>query len=158
MSGGTKPGSITVDAGTTLTASGTLKAAVVDNGSLVVADAATIAGNLTGAGAVTIDPGVVLDVSGQVGLAGIGFIGGSTTLELGQPANVSGTLSGFGTGDNIDLLHAAMKSASFFDNTLTVGGAKGVIASLQFAPGLSAANFLLASDQHGGTFISFVPS
>ncbi|HEY6433851.1 MAG TPA: hypothetical protein VIZ17_17870 [Acetobacteraceae bacterium] len=158
MAGGAKPGSITVDAGTTLTASGTLKAAVVDNGSLVVADATTIAGNLTGAGAVTIDPGVVLDVSGQVGLAGIGFIGGSTTLELGQPANVSGTLSGFGTGDNIDLLHAAMKSASFFDNTLTVGGAKGVIASLQFAPGLSAANFLLASDQHGGTIISFVPS
>lgn len=157
--GGTKTGSITIDAGRALTTAGNIKASVVDNGSFVIAGSTTVTGSLTGSGSAVIDPGTVLDVTGQLGLARISFAGGSNaTLAVGTPGSVTSTISGFGTGDSIDLLHKAGTSASFFDNVLTVSNTKGVIAALDFSPGYSAANFALASDHHGGTVIGFVPS
>lgn len=159
--GGAETGSLTIDAGQTLAASGTLDAALISNGSLVATEDTTITGSLNGSGSAAIDPGVVLDISGQLGLASMNFIsGGNETLALGGPGSVTSTISGFGSGDTIDLLHAAgtSDSFSFFNNTLTVTGSQGVVDTLDFAPGYSGADFSLATDQHNGVLIKFMSS
>jgi hypothetical protein len=155
---GAKSGMFTVDAANTLTGAGTLKGNVLDKGKIVAAGVTlALSRSVTGTGSIAIDPGSVLSVRGKLGVAGLSFLGGGAeTLALGKPSLASAKLSGFGVGDTIDLVKTVGTAASFAGGMLTVTGAGGAVATLHFLGSHTSSQFLLGSDHHGGTTISFV--
>jgi len=156
--GGATSGRTTIDAGNTLSGVGTLRGTVLDKGMIVANPGMLVlAGGISGAGAIAIDSGSVLSVTGKLAAHGLAFlVGGGETLKLGKPGSATTKLSGFGAGDTIDLVKTVGTAASFAGGVLTVSGTAGSVATLHFAGHYSSANFLLATDHHGGTTISFV--
>jgi hypothetical protein len=137
----TLAGTTTVDTGTALDAAGSL----------------TFASNLTGSGSVTIDSGATVTTGASVAVASLVFAaGGAEQLILDAPTAVTSTLSGFGTGDTIDLVHLLANSASFANGTLSLLEGTSVVASLTLAGNYTSNNFTLASDNNGGTTIVYV--
>ncbi len=164
---------------------------IIDTGSNSIANSGTIeasgAGGLVIKGAV-VNSGTLsadggnLTVDGAVTGNGIALIAGTATLEFGaasaentsfadgaagtlrldQSAAFSGTISGFGAGDAIDLWDLAFgnnTSLSYADNgagggVLTVGDGVQVI-DLALLGQYAAAGFQAQSDPGGGIFITY---
>ena len=131
--GGVAGGTITIDAGSSVTESGTFYApTVVDNGALTVAAGQTLymEAALGGSGSVTIDAGSTLLLYGASasGTDTIAFNGAGGTLELpdysGLPNGM--TLTGWVSGENLDVrgvTDAAYVAGNLvlYDNGATVG-------------------------------------
>jgi hypothetical protein len=83
----------------------------------------------------------------------VDFLAGTGLLDLAQPTNFSGTISGFAAGDRIDLLNTPETSYLYANNLLTVKNGSNTVATLYFTG--SSNSFSLTSDTHGGTFILF---
>ena len=152
-------GVITVQAGYTLSGSGRLTSAVRDSGS-VIASGGTLSfsGALGGLGGLTIDPNSVASLRDALTVKAMNFLtpgSGTETLALGSSIGNSAVISGFGTGATIDLLNVVATSPTFARGVLTLSTGGGV-ATLHFAGSYSSAQFLLASDHHNGTNITFV--
>jgi len=84
---------------------------------------------------------------------GMTFLGGGDQFALAQPAQFTGTITGFSTSDSIDLLGAVVTGLSYAANVLTVSGAAGTIAKLHFAGDYSDYGFGHFTDGHGGSLI-----
>ena len=116
----------------------------------------TIAGTLTG-GALLIGTTADLSVTGSLGLDKIHFAaGGGGTLSIGAAASVTGTLTGFASGDLIDVAKIAT-TFTIHGGTLILENGSSAVETLTLAGAYTAANFNLAPDMHGGTDITFVP-
>ncbi len=156
--GGAAKGVVTVDAGATLVGAGTIRNTVVDKGSIdAKGGTLTIAGSISGTGAVSITSNAVLSIGGSAGVTGLTFLaGGHETASFGAPTLVSSTLSGFAATDTIDLLGFTASKLAFAGHTLTVHGSGGSVAHLNFAGTYKTAQFAFGPDHHGGTNITFV--
>ena len=111
----------------------------------------TLQGSISGQGTVDIGKGASLTLTGgAVSIPSVVFAhGGDDTLVLGSPASFTATLSGFGSGDQIDLAGVKANALSYANGTLTLFGAgHSTVATLNFAGSYSTANFTL-EEQHG---------
>ena len=153
----------TVNAAGTLTGFGTLTSNLIDSGT-VIAKGGTLAvgGAVSGKGAITIDSGAAVSITGSlVSTGGLTFAsGGSDLLALGTAGKSTTRLTGFGSGDTIDIVKQALASVSWTQTTgtagaLTLTGSSGAIGTLSLAGSFTQANFALKTDGAGGTDISF---
>ena len=115
-----------------------------------------LAGNAIGSSTITINANATLDATGALSVSKVEFIGTTSMLQLNSPASASSVFSGFASGDKIDLLNAVATSISFStaSEVLTVKGAGGTLASLQFSSGYTGHSFHFATDGHTGTNIT----
>ena len=84
------------------------------------------------------------------------FLATSGALDLGNPLNFAGTIDGFGGSDVIDLLKTVSTSETFAAGVLTVQDSGVTVASLHLGGSYSTADFMLSSDNNGGTNITYV--
>ncbi len=154
--GGAAIGAVTVDAGNGLTGNGTVNSAVVDNGT-VTAQGGTLAllHGMSGSGNAVISGGAVLFSAKSLGEAGVAFASGNARLALGAGATVSAVVSGFGSGDTIDVQNKALTSLTYNNGVLKLYDALHVQQlRLVLTGSFAQNNFLLTSDGHGGTNIT----
>jgi hypothetical protein len=130
---GTVSNTGTIDAASALV---TIKTDVSGTGTLDVGATGTLS-LLAGAG------------SGQV----VDFLAGTGLLDLTQPLDFAGTISGFGSSDKIDLLNTLETTYTYANHILTVKDGSATVAHLDFAG--SSNSFSLTGDTHGGTLITF---
>lgn len=150
-------GKLTVETANTLQGTGTIAGAIIDRGTIMAgAGALTLAGNVSGAGTIAIQPHGSLTVSGTESGAHMKFLaGGHETLTLGHPSATAGIITGFVAKDTIDLVGVGLAtSPSFTNHVLTLTTAGGSV-SLHFSNVLNLANLHLAGDLHGGTMLTY---
>ncbi len=158
---GAQAGCITIDAGSAVAGYGTLNAAqspgVVDNGRFAAAGGTlSLGAGVSGTGIITLQPDSALAVNFGVSVADLGFTSGvNEKLLILATGSVSSTISGFGTGDVIDVKRE-VHSLTFAAGTLTLYNGQTVVETLQFAGTYTTANFNLTSDGHGGADITYV--
>lgn len=141
--------------------SGTLAflGAFTNRGTLTVANAqvSISAAPIGTGGTLEIGTGGVLSLlAGSNADQTVSFVSSRGQLDLATPLVFHGEIADFGGGAVIDLLSTSATSLSYVNDTLSVlnGGAK--VAALVFNGGYSQSEFLLGSDGHGGSTISFV--
>ena len=90
------------------------------------------------------------------------FAGTSGALQLDQSASFTGTISGFGGQDQLDLTDIAFganTSLGYYENSANPGGGLTVsdgvhTANIALLGTYMASSFVTSSDGHGGTLIS----
>jgi len=146
---------VTVDAGNTMSGSGTVAAAVIDNGTVsALGGTLAVTGKLSGSGTAVLGNGAVLSSQGALAVANVTFGAGSAgqTLVLGTTAGDTSVIAGFGGGDTIDVQHVTLASLSFAAGKLKLMDGSGVVKlTLSLSGTYTKANFALASDGQGGT-------
>ncbi len=154
---GAAAGVITVEAGAALSGAGAIAGAPVADGGMITAfgGALTIEDAVSGSGTLAIASGAKLDAASSVSGVAVTFAA-NATLQLGTPTSLTSTLSGFGSGDVIDLQHLSANGLSFAAGTLTVSQGNTTVDQIAFAGSYTTANFALGTNGHGGTDISFV--
>jgi hypothetical protein len=107
-----------------------------------------------------IDSKAALQIEGGGSLGDVVFAStGQAHLILSGGINnpIDATLTGFGTGDAIDLSGLTASLADFQNGVMVVpDGLYNEV--LTFAGGVTAANLRFASDGHGGTDVTFAPT
>jgi hypothetical protein len=76
-------------------------------------------------------------------------------LDLGKPTSFLGTIVNFGTMDKIDLLSTPATSRVFAGGELTVTNGTTKVATLAFSGSYTTNNFVLSSDGHAGSLITW---
>jgi hypothetical protein len=76
-------------------------------------------------------------------------------LDLGKPASFLGTIVNFGTMDKIDLLSTPATNRVFAGGKLTVTNGTTKVATLAFSGSYTTNNFVLSSDGHAGSLITW---
>ena len=164
---------INVDAGNTLTLTNTtltLSNTTLGNGALLVAGTLDVASSVTlaGSGVVTIASGGIADFQDTMNLAAA-FLGVGM-LQLAHSANdTSGTISGFGLGDALDLQDLSYEPGEYTAWSQSTGtlliyysGSSTPAETLNIAGTYTTANFSLTGDASGGTSggteVLYVPS
>lgn len=114
----------------------------------------------------SIPAGDVL-VIGTAYKGAVTFSGANETLWLGLPSSFTGTVSGFGAQDAIDLpgiiYNSNSATPSYTPNASSTGGTLSVsdglhTANIALLGNYTAGNFATASDGHGGTLIVDPPA
>jgi hypothetical protein len=156
----TSRGALTVASGYSVYGYGTIDGVagatqVVDNGSIIASGGTLdIARAISGTGVLAIDSGAAVVASGAVTVADVTF-DGAGTLTLADPTSFTSTISGFSTGDTIDLEHLNVKSVRFSHHTLTLfGPGHHTLGTLLFTGHYKHADFALSSAA-GGTDLNF---
>ncbi len=161
---GTSTATKIIDAGLLIKAGGTgtsvVAVGVADSGSIEVASGTLdFTQTVIGAGRLTIDAGATLrlDATASFTLT-LAFNGAGATLALGQAGLFHVAMSGFSTGDVIDLLGLVATSATLGagDRLVVANGAR-MVATLQLAGSYLGDTFSVASDGYGGSKLSLVP-
>jgi hypothetical protein len=155
-------GRIVVAEGATIAGYGTVGGAptggIIDNGTIAASGGQMALGApVSGTGIVTIAAGAILIAALPLGVREVVFgPGGAAELSVGPGANVTSKLSGFASGDTIDLRGLLVASVKYYDGTLTLENACGAaIGSLRFLGDDKTTDFTLTSDNAGGTVIGF---
>ncbi|WP_256099002.1 beta strand repeat-containing protein [Burkholderia ubonensis] len=125
----------------------------------------TIQGDVTGAGSATISGAATLEFGGASAENTTFADGAAGTLKLDQSAGFTGTVSGFGAGDTLDLadvLYNDHTTLSFTANDTGTGGTLTVsdgahTAQVALQGNLSAGSFQLSHDQGSGTVVTYAP-
>ncbi|AOK62280.1 Ig-like domain repeat protein [Burkholderia ubonensis] len=125
----------------------------------------TIQGDVTGAGSATISGAATLEFGGASAENTTFADGAAGTLKLDQSAGFTGTVSGFGAGDTLDLadvLYSDHTTLSFTANDTGTGGTLTVsdgahTAQVALQGNLSAGSFQLSHDQGSGTVVTYAP-
>ncbi len=139
-------GTLAIDAGATLSMSGTINAAILDDGTLETTGNLTLGGIVTGTGQMLIEGQFSSLTMGVVG-AGltIGFGGADQTLvQLGSD---HATITGFAVGDRIQTGAVAADAAVY-----TFGG-NGLGTLVLTSGGVAVETIVLAGDYTGATFL-----
>ena len=143
----------------------TIGVTVANTGTIAVSSGTLdLAGALTQNGALEIDGAATLKIDGLVhGAQTVTFTGSGGDLDIGRISGFPTTLSGFASGDEIDLAAFKFRSGetmSFVENKARTQGvltiSDGALhASLALFGQYVAAGFKLASDGAAGTEITF---
>ena len=83
------------------------------------------------------------------------FLAKTGALDLTNPLDFAGHIAGFHGSDIIDLANTAETSYAYASGILTVENGTNTVASLHFSGNYTTADFILGSDGHGGTQITF---
>jgi len=145
----------TIDNGGTEYLYGTATNTVINSGAQIVYANGTASGTTINGGTEHVLTGGTAD--------GVTFGGSSGTLSLDQASTLGGSISGFQAGDTIDLGFVSFSSANttlgYSSNATNTGGTLTVTdgtntATMALLGLYTAANFALASDGNGGTFVT----
>jgi hypothetical protein len=150
-------GAVTIDAGATLTGNGSVNpfGTVVDNGTIAASGGTLTLGTVTGTGAISIgaNASIVLDAGTSLAIAMPGA--GATLAVADELVALSGTITGFVTGDAIDIENDPITAVStaFANNTtvLTLWYGSTAVAHVNLAGSYAGQRFLLVPDGAGGT-------
>jgi hypothetical protein len=166
--------SLSVLTGGLLTGSGTIAPAVANSGSIsITAGTLDFIGGLTNNATITASGGTLFAnsaVSGtgaiqllKKGLANFGTTVASTdtvqfkdatgVIDLPDPTDFHGTISGMAAGDIIDLINITVSGHSYNSGTLTVVSSVGTFG-LHIPGSFTSTSFNFNSDNHGGTNIT----
>jgi hypothetical protein len=159
--GGGVAGSVTVAAGATLVGAGTVDGAAQSAGTIEASGGAlTIAGPVTGTGgALLIDNGATLNLGAAVSGDNIAFAAaGKSVLTLGAAGSVASAISGFATGDAIDLEKLRATSDSYAGGVLSLFDGAARVASLSIVGSYAGQVFALSADGAGGTDVTLAPA
>ena len=164
---------INVDAGNTLTLTNTtltLSNTTLGNGALLVAGTLDVASSVTlaGSGVVTIASGGTADFQDTMNLAAA-FLGVGMLQLAHSASDTSGTISGFGLGDALDLQDLSYEPGEYTAWSQSTGtlliyysGSSTPAETLNIAGTYTTGNFSLTSDVSGGTSggteVQYVPS
>ncbi|MEJ0048233.1 MAG: hypothetical protein WDN04_20505 [Rhodospirillales bacterium] len=114
----------------------------------------SIAGAITGSGTLQIETGCVLELNGPVAASQtISFTAAGQTLRLDQNKNFAGHVTGFGTGDVIDIVGTGIANVGISAGTLVLGTGTGQFR-LNSAGPLGGA-ISIGSDHHGGASVLY---
>lgn len=128
---------------------------LANNGTISVASGLASLGSLSGAGICQIGPTGILTITGTDGSQQIDFISNAGLLDLGTPSQFLGVIAGFGGSAEIDLLHTNATGLSFANGVLSIEDGAKTVASLNFTGSYNTSDFVLGSDGHNGTAITF---
>ena len=125
----------------------------------------TIHGDVTGAGSATISGAATLEFGGASAENTTFADGAAGTLKLDHAAGFTGTVSGFGAGETLDLADVLFNdhtTLSFTANDTGTGGTLTVsdgahTAQVALQGNLSAGGFQLSHDQGSGTVVTYTP-
>jgi hypothetical protein len=172
---------IKIDAAGALSGAGTIASAVTNAGSIAatsatlsflgavtnngIADAASgllsFKNAVSGTG--TLEIGTTGSLSLLAGAAAgqlVDFLGTTGGLNLSQPSSFLGSIAGFAGSDKIDLVNTVSNGATYTQGThggvLTLTEGTSTVATLNFVGTYTSSSFTLTTDNHGGTFITFV--
>ena len=150
-------GDLTVSAGGTLSGSGSVTASVNNMGGISAAGGSlSFMGSVGGAGTFSLAQGGTLALLGAVGLSATVDFATSGTITLGEAAQFHGAISGWGSGDVLDLLQVEAVSESVTGQVLTLyNSANAAVASLRFDQPITTSNFVLHQDGHGNTLLTY---
>ena len=159
LNGGVETSGLVESGGKATVVSGGTFTSGVDYGVLTVSSGGHVSGGLT------ISGGGTASISGSVAAGqSITLAGNGETLALYAVANFHATIGGFSTSDRIDLggfsysaseTFTYTEAASLLSGTLSVND--GVqSANLTLLGNYTSANFALANDGHGGTYVKYV--
>jgi hypothetical protein len=125
----------------------------------------TINGAVTGNGTATISGAATLEF-GAASAENTSFAAGATgTLKLDQSSNFTGTLTGFGAGDSIDLTDVASGANTTIGFAANADGSGGTLtvsdgthtAGIALFGQYSAAGFQVGADQNNGALVTYAP-
>jgi hypothetical protein len=142
--------------GTGTNPSNVIAAALVDNGSIVLNyGEMQFLGPLTGHGSTTLSEGATLDLLGSGAVSnGITFGAGGGILSLGTQESYIGTITGFSTGDLIELQNVpyitTTNSLTVSGDTVTINENSGTSVTFTFSSAQSASQLILGEGPHGG--------
>ncbi len=154
-------GGIFSNTGTVAVSRGTLEfAGTLDNdGVIAIGGAGANAGLLVagqvgaGTGSILIGSGATVVLDSEITTGGISFTGTQGLLELAQLGSATAPISGFASGDTIDLGGIAATGVSYANGQLVVTNGATTVASLN-VPGIAnPAQLALVADGNGGTEI-----
>ncbi|MBA3810734.1 MAG: hypothetical protein H0X27_03635 [Caulobacteraceae bacterium] len=136
---------------------GVIAVAIIDDGTIkAVNGTLELTRSTSGAGALEVNPGGVLQVDAAAAAsltATFNGVGGN--LKLGDAADFAATIAGFAAGDTIDLLGQAATSATLqAGDQLVVKNGSQTVATLQLSGDYTGDGFAVASDGHGGSNIT----
>jgi hypothetical protein len=116
----------------------------------------TLIGSVTGAGLLSIGTDAKLTLNGSVSIATVAFdAGGGERLNLDAPTQFTSAVSGFGTGDTIDLVGIQASSLTYAGHTLKLFDSGGVaVDTLTFDGKYVQGDFALKAI-HGGTEVIY---
>jgi hypothetical protein len=83
------------------------------------------------------------------------FQGVTGLLELTTPSAFGGFIDDFGAANQIDLVNTAATGFTFTGGVMSVQDNGATVASLNFVGPYHQSDFVLASDGHGGTMLTF---
>jgi hypothetical protein len=117
----------------------------------------TLGGTIAGAGTISVGGNATVSLTGTVSVATLAFAAaGNGLVSIAAPSAFTSAISGFGTGDVIDLAHLKAASLTYANGTLTLYDAHGgAIDTLSFAGAYGQSDFALMADGHGGTEILY---
>ena len=157
---------LVVDAGSDWELSGNASAyRFVNDGTIVIADNITATGDTMVFGALGEDPGnqgVVelaqggtADFTGAVGNGQqLVFADAAGVAQLADPQGFKARITGFQSGDVIDLTGETIDAFTYAKGKLTLRAGGSAVASLSFAGHFTKADFQLTPDGAGGTDIT----
>jgi hypothetical protein len=116
----------------------------------------TLAGDIAGEVSLSIGTDATLTLNGIVSIAAVGFdVGGGERLDLDAPMQFTSALSGFGTGDTINLVGLQATSLKYGGHILNLLNAEGsIVETLTFEGKYTQDDFALHA-MHGGTEILY---
>jgi hypothetical protein len=124
---------------------------------LASGESVSVSGTLLGTGTLDIgSAGTLSLIHGAAATEMVDFLAGGGLMSLSAPLKTTASIHGFGAGDIIDLVDKGATRLSFANGVLQVRDNGSVVANLSFAGNYTTANFGISSDQHGGTFITFL--
>jgi hypothetical protein len=150
---GDTAGTLLVEDNATVAGDGTISADVISVAGRISAEHGTLTlhGPTSGAGTVTIAAGATLAADGILSVTNLDLSGAGATLMLGKPAEVTSQLSGFGTGDVVDLEKLTATTFTYAGGTLTLLNGAQIVDTLSLAGSYTASDFTLQSDGSTGT-------
>jgi hypothetical protein len=154
-------GTITLSTGATLTAAtdyvsgllsgnGLVKGGVSDSGTVTATGGSlSITGNLNGTGVLDIAASSNAIITGSLGVKSTVFASGTETLSLAAASKATTTISGFGSGDVIDLTTSTATTLTYAGTatagTLTVDNGTTLVAKLLFSGDYTSSSFSLTA-------------
>lgn len=114
----------------------------------------SIAGAITGAGTLLIEPGCVLELNGAVAASQtVSFTATGETLRLDQNQSFAAHVAGFVSGDAIDIVGTGVANVGISGGTLVLGTGTGQFRLDSTAPLGGAIS--IGSDHHGGDSVLY---
>jgi hypothetical protein len=155
VKGGTA-GTITVESGAAVTGFGAITLApVMDDGTITAhGGALSITDAVTGTGTLAIAASSTLLAGAAITGVSLDFAAAGT-LSLATPSSVTSTISGFQSGDVVDLQNLVATTLTYHGGTLILSNDQTVVDKLYFAGSYKADDFALKSDGANGTDIIY---
>jgi fibronectin-binding autotransporter adhesin len=148
-------GAVTESATGKIVGNGTVSAAITDNGLIEAAGGKlTLSGPVSGSGSLQIDAGATLELaSASADQQGVSFAGSNGTLMIDTPSAYTGTITGFGATEAIDLKNTIATGATLNGTTMTVMLSGGGTQTYTLSAPLPGVLLNATSDGNGGTLI-----